>query len=86
VRRHTDRRIASRALWIDRSDTTETTWLSFFLPSVADGHEQNVLPSGMKIVEIIDEVERVARWRGPNSINPFEKLRLERAAKLGIKM
>lgn len=47
-----------------------------------DGYEQSIAPMGMKIVDIIDQVERVARWRGPGAHNPFEKVREARAAKL----
>ncbi|PXF44846.1 hypothetical protein BWQ96_05429 [Gracilariopsis chorda] len=50
----------------------------------ADGHKQRIHTSGMKIVDIIDEVERFARWKGDGAQNPFGKLREARAKELGL--
>lgn len=49
-----------------------------------DGFEQHIAPSGMKIVDILDEVERVARWRGSEAHNPFKELREKRKQALGL--
>jgi hypothetical protein len=40
-----------------------------------DGHRQLIAPAGATIVDIIDEIERVARWKGEGAQNPFAKLR-----------
>jgi hypothetical protein len=45
-----------------------------------DGHKQQIAPAGCTIVDIIDEVERVARWKGDGAQNPFAKLRASMAA------
>jgi hypothetical protein len=45
-----------------------------------DGYCQRIAPAGSTIVDIIDEVERVARWKGEGSQNPFAKLRAKEAA------
>jgi len=44
----------------------------------SDGFVQNIECTALKIVDVLDEVERVARWRGPNVVNPFEERRKER--------
>lgn len=41
------------------------------------------MTSGRGIVEILNEVERTARWKGDN-VNPFERIRAERAKALGL--
>ena len=47
------------------------------LPKIAltylDGHEQKIEPVGLGVVEIISEIEKVARWKGPGAMNPFHK-------------
>lgn len=53
------------------------------LYATVDGFTQEIESSGMKIVDILDEIERVARWRGDGKQNPFGKLRKERANKIG---
>lgn len=53
--------------------------------SPVDGFEQTINASGMKITDIMDQVERVARWKGDQVVNPFAKMREERAKLLGIK-
>lgn len=46
--------------------------------------EQEIASSGMKVRDIIEEVERVARWRGADAHNPFAKMREQRAKELGL--
>ncbi|CAN8073372.1 unnamed protein product [Agarophyton chilense] len=50
-----------------------------------DGFQQKIQTSGLKIMDIMDEVERVARWKGEGVHNPFEELREKRAKILGLK-
>lgn len=49
---------------------------------VADGHKQNIECSSTPIVDIMDEVERVTRWRSQPGGDPFGGLRDEREAHL----
>lgn len=48
----------------------------------SDGEEQTISPAGSTISDLIDQVERVARWKGegPGDKNPFAALRAEVAA------
>lgn len=45
-----------------------------------DNEVQEIHPADSTIADIVDEVERVARWKGENSQNPFDKLRAAVAA------
>lgn len=47
-----------------------------------DGEKQTIAPAGSTISDLIDQVERVARWKGegPGDKNPFAALRAEVAA------
>jgi hypothetical protein len=45
----------------------------------SDGYSQQIAPAGSTVVDIIDEVERVARWKGEGIQNPFAKLRSREA-------
>ena len=49
-----------------------------------DGHKQVLDCTQLKLVDVMDEVERVARWRGENASNPFGEMRAARAAHLGL--
>lgn len=49
-----------------------------------DGQQQRIGTTGMKIADILDEVERVARWKGGDILNPFANLRTKRAKALGL--
>lgn len=45
-----------------------------------DGENQSISPVGSTISDLIDQVERVARWKGEGVVNPFEGLRKRVAA------
>lgn len=51
--------------------------------TTVDGFQQRIECSQLKLVEIMDEVERIARWRG-GTADPFEMLREERKSHLGL--
>lgn len=48
-----------------------------------DGHEHVIRTEGMKIADIMDEIEIVARWKG-GVPSPFERVRAMRAKALGL--
>lgn len=50
----------------------------------ADGFSQEIAMAGLKLADVMDEVERVARWRGSDVSNPFEELRKARKAEIGL--
>lgn len=52
--------------------------------SAVDGFQQKLYTKDLKIVEILDEVERIARWKGGSAVNPFQALRAKRAKMLGL--
>ena len=43
-----------------------------------DGFEQSIACAGLKFVDIMEEVERAARWREAGVRDPFDGLRAER--------
>lgn len=49
-----------------------------------DGFKQEIASSGLKIVDILDQVEGVAQWRGADVSNPFAEMRKQRARALGL--
>lgn len=49
-----------------------------------DGFEQVIRANGLLISDILDEVEKVARWKGDGAKNPFGDLRKARAKQLGL--
>lgn len=52
---------------------------------IDDGHEQRIETSGVKLTDVMEEVERVARWKGEGAVNPFADMREKRAKQLGLK-
>lgn len=44
-----------------------------------DGETQKIEPVGATIAQLIDEVERLARWKVEGASNPFGELRERRA-------
>lgn len=51
--------------------------------AIADGRKQTLAAAGMKVREMLEEVERVARWSGDER-NPFDAVREARAKRLGL--
>jgi hypothetical protein len=45
-----------------------------------DGERQSIAPAGSTITDLLDQVERVARWKGDGNQNPFAELRSRVAA------
>ena len=44
-----------------------------------DGEKQSLLPIGSTVVDLVDQIERVARWKGEGIKNPFDALRAKDA-------
>ena len=62
----------------------ETYGTSSVQLTYTDGSEQTIDTGGMRVVELLDEVERVARWKGSDVQNPFDRLREARRKQLGL--